>query len=164
MMNWLKSPMLRLGVLFAVWGPWLGSDFYFGYDSLFVKGVLTTWQTWSDLLIGTITLYPFSLIFGGLPALLAGSAYAFYLKTQTVKNPDWKKRLLIGAVLGGVFSLVFLLIFLGAKDASVWIMSGVAALTGAIGTLLLPEGAYFWLFPKRNPLYEQLQKQKSLKI
>ena len=163
-MQWLKIPMVRLGMLFAVWGPWIGSLLYFGYDSLFVNGVLTVGQTWSDLLIGTIKLYPFSLVFGAIPALLTGVVYAYYLKTQTVHNPNWKKRLLIGAVLGAILSTVYMMMLSGIRDDSVWVLSGVGALTGAIGTVLMTEGAYYWLFPKRNPLYEQLQKQKALRM
>ena len=163
-MAWLKSPMLRLGMLFAVWGPWIGSLFFFGYDSLFINGDLTLGQAWTDLLIGTIKVYPFSLIFGAIPALLTGMVYAYYLKTQTVHNPNWKKRVLIGAVLGSVFSTFYFMLLLGIRDESIVISTALGILTGAICTVLMTEGVYYWLFPKRNPLYEQLQKQKALRM
>ena len=72
--------------------------------------------------------------------------------------------MLIGAVLGAILSTVYMMMLLGIRDDSVWVLSGVGALTGAIGTVLMTEGAYYWLFPKRNPLYEQLQKQKALRM
>ena len=160
----LKNPIFRLAVLFGVWAPWLGSLIYFGYDSLFVQGVLTAGQKWSDLLIGTITLYPLSLIFGGIPALLTGAVYAYYLQSQTVHNPSWIKRLLRGGFLGALFSFAYLLAVIGVRDGSIWLLTGVGALSGAIGALWVLDGVYFWLFPKRNPLYEQLQRQKDLRL
>ena len=160
----LKNPIFRLAVLFGVWAPWLGSLIYFGYDSLFVQGVLTAGQKWSDLLIGTITLYPLSLIFGGIPALLTGAVYAYYLQSQTVHNPSWIKRLLMGGFLGALFSFAYLLAVIGARDGSIWLLTGVGALSGAIGALWVLDGVYFWLFPKRNPLCEQLQRQKDLRL
>ena len=163
-MVWLRNPIVRLAALFGVWAPWVGSLIYFGYDSLFVQGFLTAGQKWSDLLIGTITLYPLSLIFGAIPALLTGAVYAYYLKTQTVHNPRCTKRLFMGTFLAGLFSFVYLMLVVGLRDGSIWILTGVSALSGAIGALLVLDGVYFWLFPKRNPLYEQLQRQKDLRL
>ena len=163
-MNWLKNPMLRLAVLFGVWGPWLGSVIYFGYDSLFVQGLLTADQTWLNLLLGTLTLYPLSLMFGGIPAALVGGTYAYYLKTQTIHNPSWKKRSVIGGALGAIFTSLYLLVFLQVTDSSLMVMTICGALAGAICALLVFEGMYYWLFPKRNPLYEQLERQKQKQI
>ena len=48
--------------------------------------------------------------------------------------------------------------------AALALLTGVGALSGAIGALCVLDGVYFWLFPKRNPLYEQLQRQKDLRL
>ena len=70
----------------------------------------------------------------------------------------------MGAFLGALFSFAYLLAVIGARDDSIWLLTGVGALSGAIGALWVLDGVYFWLFPKRNPLYEQLQRQKDLRL
>lgn len=74
-----------------------------------------------------------SYFVGGLPAIMAGIAFAFWFKAQSSKPPFWKAGL-VGALQGGICTFVFLLLMRYFEFTVDWRfvikLSGLGALAG----------------------------------
>jgi hypothetical protein len=97
---------VRTALQFGVAGPFIGGIVYLVLMVLSVDAPSTPLRV---LLAvgGAVPLYPFSLFFGVIPAIVTGALYATVLETGWVDPKNYKGRVAVAGMIGGTLCALF---------------------------------------------------------